>query len=434
LTWKNNYQSKLIPLEKAALLIKSGDCIGMPVGTNAPFELMNAVAARYEELENITVISGLLWLPFDHLHPRCKGKIQHQSLFLGPFERMAERHGNACSLVNQFSKMDYLFNERIKNNVALLECTPPDENGYLSLGMFGVMTGRQFMKKADTVIVQVNKQMPYVYGKHAQVHVDEVDYLCEKDREPSLLPKARIGEAEKIIASHIVAQIPDGATIQLGVGNVSDAVGSLLQEKNDLGVHTEMLTNSMVTLAKKGVITCARKNFHPDKMICAFAGGDQELSDYMHQNRFVEILPVPYINDPRNIGKNDNLMSINNTLMVDLTGQVCSESIGFNQFSGTGGQLDFVRGAKYSKGGKSFIALNSTAETKNGTISKITCALPPGTAITTPRTDTQYIVTEYGIVNVWGKTLPERVEALISIAHPDFRDQLTLEAKEAKLI
>ena len=146
------------------------------------------------------------------------------------------------------------------------------------------------------------------------------------------------------------------------------------------------------------------------------------------------MLPVPYVNDPRNIGKNNNLMSINNTLMVDLTGQVCSESIGFNQFSGTGGQLDFVRGAKYSKGGKSFIALNSTAETKNGTVSKITCALPPGTAVTTPRTDTQYVVTEYGIADVWGRTIPERVEALISIAHPDFRDQLTLEAKEAKLI
>lgn len=428
------YKQKVVSIEEAASLIKSGDRIGMSGGPSAPAALMNAVASRYKELNNVNVYSGLLLEKFDHMESSYIGHIHHNSLFMGPVERMFLPQGNVSPHLFHFSKMDMLIKERCKNNVAILECSLPDKNGYMSFGPLGSATNNSFLENAEKVIVQVNPQTPYIYGDQAHVHINDVDYICEVDHPLTELPTTQAGEAEKKIASYIVEHIPDGATLQLGIGNIADAVGSLLEEKNDLGVHTEMVTNSMVELAKKGVITCKNKNFHPDRMVCGFGIGTREMYDFMDQNQMVEIRPVPYVNDPRVIGKNDNMISVNSTLTMDLTGQVCSESIGFNQFSGTGGQVDFVRGARYSKGGKSFIALLSTADTKSGKVSKITCSMLPGTVVTTPRTDVMYVVTEYGIADIWGKSISDRAKALISIAHPDFRDQLIDEARENNLL
>ncbi len=432
--FQETYQKKLVSIEEAASLIQSDDRIGMAGGISAPIDIMNAIAARYQELENVEVYAGLLMDECDHLRASHIGHIHHNSMFLGPIERKFFPQGNVDIDITQFSKVDFLARERIKNNISLMECSPPDENGYMSFGPMGATTGAVFLEKAEKTIVQVNRYAPNICGRSVQVHVDEVDYICEKDHPLAEIPVSEAGEAEKKIASYIVDHIPDGAAIQIGIGTIADAVGSMLEDKNDLGVHTEMLTNSMVKLAKMGVITCRKKNLHPDKIIFAFGMGTREMYDFMHQNDFLEMRPVSYVNDTRIVGSNDNLISVNSTLAVDLTGQVCSESIGFNQFSGTGGQLDFVRGARYSKGGKSFIALLSTAETKKGRVSKINCILPPGSVVTTPRTDTMYVVTEYGIADVWGKNISDRVKAMISIAHPDFRDQLLDEARENKLL
>lgn len=319
--------------------------------------------------------------------------------------------------------------------MAILECSPPDENGNMSFGPSGMFANYIWVKQAPKIIIQVNKRAPYVYGEKAFIHVSDVDYICEKDRELSVpLNRRKVSAMEETIASYMIDKIPDGATLQLGIGGISNAVGFMLGDKNDLGVHTEMLTDSLVALAQKGVVNGKRKTLHPNKTIFAFGAGERSLYDFIDKNPKVMVAPVSYVNNVNNIAKNDNMISINNTLSIDLTGQVCSETIGFNQYSGTGGQVDFVRSSQLSKGGKSFITLQSTANTSKGVISRITTQLPPGTVVTTPRTEIQYVVTEYGIVNLKSKSIPDRVRALISISHPDFRDSLTKEAKEAGLI
>ncbi len=431
---KEIYNEKLVALDEAASTIKSGDRIIMSGGPSAPRDLMNAISKRYRELEGVNVFSSLLLDDFDHLSSEYIGHINHHSFFLGPYERMNLHQGNVKANQVQFSRLHYLIRENFCANVAILECSPPDKYGYMSFGPLGTALNSYFIEGVDRIIIQVNPMTPYIYGDKAHIHVNNVDCICEKERKLNEIVPTIPGEKEKRIASYIVDHVQDGSTIQLGIGNIADAVGISLEEKNDLGVHTEMLTNSMVTLAKKGVITCKNKNFHPDRMVCGFGIGTREMYDFIHHNPLIDMRSTIYVNDPQNIGKNDNFISVNSTLSVDLTGQVCSESIGFNSYSGTGGQLDFVRGARLSKGGKSFIALLSTAETKAGKISKIKCSLDPGTIVTTPRTDTMYVVTEYGIVNIWGKSVPDRTKAMISIAHPSFRDQLTAEARENNLI
>jgi len=282
--------------------------------------------------------------------------------------------------------------------------------------------------------VQVNEHTPFVNGSQAVLHVSDVDYIVENHHPLPEIPEIPISDVEQKIGEHVVERIPDGATIQIGIGAVSDAVGNLLASKKELGVHTEMMTNSMMHLAEKGVITGSKKTLHPGKMVCGFAIGNAELYKFVDHNPICEFAPVYYVNKVSNIAKNDNMISINNTMTVDLTGQCASESIGFSMYSGTGGQLDFIRGANLSQGGKSFITLPSTSETKSGTISRIVSAFKPGTVITTPRSDARYIVTEYGVADLWLKSVPKRVKEMISIAHPDFRDSLEKEAREAGLL
>jgi 4-hydroxybutyrate CoA-transferase len=312
----------------------------------------------------------------------------------------------------------------------------PDEKGNMSLGLLGTFNGYQAAKLAKKVIIQVNREVPYVYGtKEAFLNVADVDYICEQDHKIPELPSIPLTDMEKTIAHNIIPYIEDGSTIQIGVGGLGNAVGFYLENHKNLGIHTEMFVDSMVALAEKGIVNGSKKTLHPGEITISFGIGSKKLYDFMNKNKVLKAYALSYINNENVIGSNDKFVAINNALMCDLTGQVCSESIGFHQFSATGGQLNFVRGARLSKGGKSFLTLESTAKKQDGTVlSRITAALPPGAVVTTPRSDVDYIVTEYGAVNLRCKSISNRVKEMISIAHPDFRDNLMKEAKKVKLI
>jgi 4-hydroxybutyrate CoA-transferase len=431
--WEAEYKKKLVSLDEAAKQIRSGDTIMMSAGPSTPVDLMNAIAKRYKELENVTVISGILMNLLNHLSGEYKGHINHQTVFLGPLERMFLSQGNIEVTSYHFSKSDEIAVSS-HPTVALFEVSPPDERGYMSYGPLGTFNNGTVSQCAEKIVVQVNRRTPFVNGMDAHIHVSKVHCICEAEHELAELPDAPPDQEDHKIAEYIVEQIPNGACIQLGLGKVANAVGFQLEGKKDLGVHTEMLTDSMVVLANKGVITCEKKTLHRNKIVCGFGIGTRMLYDFMDKNPLISTFPISYVCDLNNIAQIDNFMSINNALTIDLTGQVCSETIGYAQYSGTGGQLDFVRGAQLSKGGKSFIALKSIAETKKGKLSRITCALPSGTIVTTPRSDVQYVVTEYGIAYLHNQSVEQRVKRLIAIAHPDFRDNLMKEAKEAGLL
>ena len=306
---------------------------------------------------------------------------------------------------------------------------PPDEEGYFSYG-----TNADYMPaaadNAKIVIAEVNKQMPYTYG--TKIHVSEIDYIVETDRPLLVSQASKIGEIEEKIGANVATLIPDGANLQLGIGAIPEAILPFLTDKKDLGIHTEMLSDGAVELYKKGIVTNKFNNLNPGKFTTTFIMGTKNLYDFIDKNDVVSVLPVDYTNNILVAGRVNNLISINSAIQIDLFGQVCAETIGYKQYSGVGGQVDFVRSASVSEGGKSIIAMSST--TKNDTISKITLKLTEGACVTTSRHDVHYIATEYGVVNLRGRSNEERAKMLISIAHPAFREQLTKEACEAGLI
>lgn len=431
--WKEEYKRKRMTAEKAVSMIKSGDRVAIPAGPSQPIDVVNALARRKDELEDVTLTSGFSMYPYEIFNPEFKGHINFVSLFVGPMERAMLHVGNVEPMSYHFSLADQV-SISVNPNVFLCEVSPPDKWGYMSFGPVGVYNNDICCKRAETVIVQVNKETPRVHGSQAVIHVSRVHSIIENDHPLPVIPEIPVSDDERRIAALIAERIPDGATIQCGVGAVSDAVVSLLDEKRDLGVHTEMFTNGLMRLAKRGVITGRRKTFHPDKIVCGFAIGDKELYDFVDDNPAFEFAPIYEVNHVSNIARNDTMVAINNILTADLTGQCASESIGHAMYSGTGGQLDFTRGANASKGGMAFLATASTAETKAGRISKIVSAFKPGTIVTTPRSDVRYIVTEWGVADLWLKSVSARVREMLKIAHPDFRDQLESEAKEAGLL
>ncbi len=305
-----------------------------------------------------------------------------------------------------------------------------DSHGYFSLALNGSYA-EAMIDKAKRVFVEVNEQQPRCLTG-AQLHVSQVDAIVEYNHELPVLPPVVIDEVSQTIGNIIAEQIPDGACIQLGIGAIPDATGMALKSKHDLGIHTEMFTDSMVELLECGAVNNSKKQIHRGKTVTTFAYGSKRIYDFVDDNPTMVILPVDYVNDPNVICKNDNMISINAAIEVDFFGQVCAESVGTKHMSGSGGQIDFVRGACQSKGGKSFIAFSSTA--KGGTISKIKPTLTPGAICTTSKNDVDYIVTEYGIAHLRGRSLGERTRQLIAIAHPDFRDELTFEAKKRGIL
>jgi itaconate CoA-transferase len=314
--------------------------------------------------------------------------------------------------------------------VAIVVVSPPDKNGYMSLGV-SVDTAVAAIAKATYVVAEVNSHMPRVHGT-GWVHVSDVDAIVEHDTPLAELPVPPDREEDKAMGEMISGMIPNGACIQLGIGGVPNAVAKSLLGHRDLGIHTEMFVDAMVDLIESGVANGSQKTFHPGKAIYTFAAGSKRLYDFVDDNPHIEAHPVSYVNYPPNIAKNDNLVSVNSTIEIDLTGQCCSESMGPVQWSGTGGQHDYARGAFDSKGGKSIIAFYSTA--KGGSISRVVPTLAPGAVVTTPRTEVHWLVSEYGAVNLKGKSIRERASALIGLAHPKFRDELTAAAKELNYI
>jgi len=435
MSWQEEYKKKLVSIDDAAAVIKSNERVFFAPVCSAPVDVVNAICKRKNELTNVMMYSALLLYPFEYFKAEYKGHIGHTTFFMGPVERKFVPQGNIDIISYHFGDTAWMTENVFKPDVFIADVSVPDESGNMSLGPVGTFNGYQAAKLAKKVIVQVNREVPYIYGaKEAFLNVADVDYICEQDHKLPELPSIPLTDMEKTIAHNVIPYIENGSTIQIGVGGLGNAVGFYLEHHKDLGIHTEMFVDSMVALAEKGVVNGSKKTLHPGEITISFAIGSKKLYDFLNKNKTLKAYPLSYINNENVIGSNDKFISINNAIMCDLTGQVCSESIGFQQFSATGGQVNFVRGARLSKGGKAFLTLESTAKKQDGTVlSRITTALPPGAVITTPRSDVDHIVTEYGVVHLRGKSISQRVKEMISIAHPDFRDQLTKEAKEVKL-
>lgn len=427
--WKDDYKRKLTTAEEAAKLIKSNDVILYPGGTCIPHDLSVAISNRVTELQNVTICLGLALKLYDFMQPQYKDNIHIETPFVGPVERMCLEWKTAQYIPVHLNQLA-IWQDYRKPNVAAMVVTPPDENGFMNRSSFGGLVPKRAMAKTDIIIVEVNAKTPWLVGDDLKIHVSEVDYIIESDADLTEIPDIPITDVERQIAHYIADMIPNGSTIQLGLGGLANAIGYFLRDKKDLGVHSEVVQKSFKELMELGVVNGSKKNFHPGKVLATFCVGDKELWDFVHYNDDFLFSEVEYNNNPYVIAQNDNLISVNNALMIDVTGQVAAESIREKQYSGTGGQNNFVHGALMSKGGKSIIALNSTYKDSEGKLkSRIVPFLPAGTIVSTSRNDIQYVVTEYGVANVRFKGVSQRVKELIGIAHPDFRDELLFQAK-----
>ena len=420
MSWKDYYNDHLLTAEEAIAKIHSGDTVVLGHAVGEPFYLVDTLVSYCEGLENVEIMHMVSLGKAAYCSPEMAGHFHHTSLFVSGQTRKCIADGQGDFLPTFFYKAPEVFRKSKHVNVALVEVTPPDEEGRISFGVSSDYT-IGMTESADLVIAQVNDQMPWTYGANV-VPVEKIDFFVEHNEPLPELPIAKLGETEIAIGKNCAELIEDGDTLQLGIGAIPDAVLHALKDKKDLGIHSEMISDGVVELVEAGVITNARKAIHPGKSIVTFLMGTKRLYDYVDHNPDVEMYPVDYVNDPAVIAKNDHIVSINSCVQVDLCGQVCAEMIGSRQISAVGGQVDFVRGASMAKHGKSILAMPSTAA--GGKISKIVGLLDEGACVTTSRYDVDYIVTEYGVASLKGKTLRERARELIAIAHPAFRDEL----------
>lgn len=424
--WRSRYKDKLVSAEEALSHVKSGDRVIVGHACGEPPTLVEALVARAPELHDVEVVHMVAMGPAKYAQPGMEKSFRHNALFVGATTRKAVEEKRADYTPCFFSEIPRLFREKILPvDVVLFQVTPPDEDGFCSFGVSADYTVAA-AECAHLVIAQMNNCMPRTNG--AKIHLDSIQYIVEKNEPIIELQPPKIGEVEKRIGENVAKLIPDGATLQLGIGAIPDAVLLFLKDKKDLGIHSEMFSDGVVVLAEAGVVTNRRKTINTGKFTATFLMGSKKLYDFVDNNPDVELLPVEYVNDPYVIGQHDNMIAINSALQVDLMGQVNAEMIGRRQFSGIGGQIDFIRGASRSRGGKSIIAMPSTAA--HGKISRIVCELDRGAAVSTSRNDVHFVVTEYGIADLRGKSLRQRAQALIEIAHPDFRDNLMAQAKE----
>jgi 4-hydroxybutyrate CoA-transferase len=423
--WKADYAAKRRTAQEALQVVKSGDRVVFAHACGEPLELVDALVARAGELEHVEINHMVAMGKGEYAQPQLAGSFFHKSLFVGGSTREAVKDGRGDYIPVFFHEIPKLFCEGyLPPDVALVHVSPPDRHGFCSFGI-SVDYTKPAAQVATTVIAQVNPNMPRTHGD-SFIHVSDIHVVVESEQPIIELPPPKIGPVEEAIGSTIAALIEDGSCLQLGIGGIPDAVLTFLHEKNDLGIHTEMFSEGVVDLYNEGVITNRNKALHRDKMVANFLMGTRRLYDFVDDNPAVNMFPVNYVNDPYIIGQNDRVVAINSAIQVDLMGQVVADSMGPVQFTGIGGQVDFVRGAARSRDGKAIIALPSTA--KKGTVSRIVAALAPGTAITTMRADVDYVVTEHGVAHLRGKGLRERAEALIEIADPAFRDQVREEA------
>jgi acyl-CoA hydrolase len=435
-------QDRLISVEQALEKIKSNDSIVCGLAAAEPASLLSRLHTIAPRVRDVTVATCLPMQPYPfYTDPAMRGHFLHDAWFFTPAARKAHEEAGTTSYVpNHLHRagLDRLSYQ--KPTVFAGTCSPPDRLGYVSLSL-SVTYERELMEAADLVILEINEKLPRTYGD-AIIHSDDVDFFLRSEAPVPELAPAAPDEKDLLIGGHIAELIEDGSTLQIGIGGIPNAVTSMLLKKRDLAIHTEMFTDGMVDLFEAGCIAKTAHSFGSEtltgKMVGAFALGTRRLYDFLHRNPAVALMRGSWVNDPNVIARNHRQISINTTLEVDLTGQVCSESLGSRQFSGTGGQADTAIGAQMSEGGKSFIALYSTAGVKQAdgsrkTISKIVPTLTPGAAVTLHRSDVDYVVTEYGAVRLKGAPVRERVKRLISIAHPDFRSQLRDEADRLRL-
>ena len=430
--WTQLYRAKLKSPEEIVKSIDSGMICAAACALGDPMALSNALARR-ALAENLTGITHHMLMPLgDHLYlqPELKGHMHHVSWFSGAYGRKAIVKGLADFMPCNYYDAASFWRNKIKADVFYAVVSPMDKHGFFSFGGSASLPMAQ-MERADMVFLEVNRHMPRTHGR-ALVHISQVDAVCENHKPMFVWSNPPLTEKDQIIGGLIAERISDGATIQLGIGGIPNAVAENLKGKKDIGIHSEMFTEGMVELIECGVVTNAKKEVDRYKCISSFCGGSQRMYDYLDDNPFVEFHPIEYVNDPWLIAKFKNFVSINSTIEVDLLGQACSESIGTYQYSGTGGQMDFMRGAAMSPGGQAFLACYST--TKNDTISKITSQLTPGAHVTCSKSDIDCVVTEYGIAELRGKTAAQRAKALIAIAHPMHRGRLLKEARALNLM
>ena len=404
--WRTLYQQKLTTAEEAVKHIKSGDRVVVTHATGEPILLTDAMVANAEQYENVEVVHMVAMGKAEYCLPENSKHFRHNSLFLGGSTRKAIEEGRGDFTPVFFSEIPELFRTNLHPNVVLLHLSTPDEHGYCSFGVSCDYT-KPAAECADLLIAQINPKMPRTMGD-SFIHVSKLDYIVEQETDLIELAPPHIGDVERAIGENIASLVKDGDCLQLGIGAIPDAVLLFLKDKKDLGIHSEMFSDGVVELVEAGVITNAKKNIHKGKSVATFLMGTRRLYDYVDNNPEVAMMPVDYVNDPRVICQNDNLVSINSCVQVDLMGQVVSTCVGLRQISGVGGQVDFVRGANMSRGGRTIMAMPSTAA--KGTISKIVPLIDEGAAVTTSRYDVNYVVTEYGIAQLKGKTLRERAE------------------------
>jgi 4-hydroxybutyrate CoA-transferase len=432
MSWQSIYQSRVTTAEEAMKVVQSGQRVFLTGNVSIPKYLLGALVKRAPELQNVEICHALTIGSADYVAPELAGHLRVNSLFIGGNVRKAVQEGRADFTPVLLSEFTLLFkNGVLPLDVALVHVSPPDEHGFCSLGVEVGLT-KTPAESAKIIIAEVNEQMPRTLGD-SFLHVSRLNYVVPVNYPIHELAMGEEGDKDVVekIAGHIAEMIPDGATMQMGIGAIPDAVLKYLFHKKDLGIHTELFSDGVIDLVDAGVLTNARKSIHPGKIVAGFIIGTRRLYDWVDDNPLIELHRSEYINDPFVIAQNDRMVAINSAIEIDLTGQVCADSIGHKFYSGVGGQLDFVYGSSRSKGGVPIIALPSMNVMRDGTaVSKIAPFLKPGAGVVTTRNHVRFVVTEYGVAELYGKTIRQRAQALIKIAHPQFRDELTAKAKE----
>ncbi len=428
--WQERYRLRTVPAPQALVCVKRGTRVFVGSGCAEPTLLVSALAER-PDVADVEVLHLMTIGHAPYAAAAQKGRFRHNAFFIGSNVREAVAEGTADYTPVFLSEIPALFrSRRLRLDVALISVTPPDAHGFCSLGI-SVDVVKTAVECAEIVVAEVRPSMPRTHGA-TFLHVDDIDFFVANDAPILELPVPQPDEVSLRIGKLCAGLVDHGATLQLGIGEIPNAVLKELTDKEDLGLHTEMFSDGVIDLIECGAITCRKKNRHVGKAVTSFCMGSRRLYDFVHDNPFFEFLPTEFVNDPYQIAQHDKMVSVNSALQVDLTGQVCADSIGTRFYSGIGGQVDFIRGAARSKGGRSILALPSTA--KKGTLSRIVSTLSEGAGVVTTRGDVHYIVTEHGVAELKGRTVRERALALISIAHPDFRTELLTAAKGRRIV
>jgi len=425
------YNSKKRDAKEAIKIIKDGDNICVPLGVGEPPTILTALSEQRRDFHNVKVRQPFPLRKYGYFDPETVENIQHVSWFLSSTSRQGAKEGWIDVVPSSFFGIPKLISDGyVACDVAITMASPMDKHGYLSISLSPDYTMAAITKARD-VIVEVNPNVPFAFGDN-KVHISQISALVESQDPITVIPLPTIGPVHKAIAEYVAEFIKDGSTLQIGLGAIPDAVLMLLEDKQDLGMHTELVTDALMHLYEKGVLTNRKKNFMPGKMVATISLGSKKLYEFMDRNPMLEMHPVSFTNDPSVAGKNDNLIAVNGSLEIDFLGQCNSESIGPVPFSATGGQQDFSHAALNSKGGKSFVVLPSTA--RDGKISRIVPTLTAGSAVTTSKNNVNYVVTEYGVAQLRGKTIRQRAQELIAIAHPDFRPELKEAARKMNIM